>query len=98
MCIQMNLENHITSLNIKGDIYLEHAEVLRAIIDDRTHCGCNTINLNMADVYYIDCQGLQVLANLQHKLRHQGITLQFEQARDWENRLALCFLCSNKKH
>lgn len=93
MGIKMHLEKLETSIYIEGDIYHEHAKVLRAIINDRVQSGCKLIRLNMASVYYIDCQGLRLLAALQSEVKQNGITLRFDQARDWTKRLDICVSC-----
>lgn len=96
MGIQMSLDQQQLRLTIEGDIYREHAEVLRAIIGDRVRSGCRSIYLNMVGVYYIDCKSLLLLASLRTKLRSKGISLIFEQARDWRERLRECSGCVKK--
>lgn len=93
MCIQMTLTSDQTSLSIEGDIYLEHAEVLRAIIQERIQNGSRMINLNMLNVCYIDCQSLRLLAALQKQLQSTDVAIAFEQEHDWQERLNRCACC-----
>ncbi|WP_425060299.1 STAS domain-containing protein [Sporomusa carbonis] len=87
MRIQMSLDGQQTCLCIEGDIYREHAEVLQAIIGDRVRDGSRFICLDMVGVFYIDCKSLELLANLQAQLETNGVSLVFEHARDWRERL-----------
>ncbi|SMC86555.1 STAS domain-containing protein [Sporomusa malonica] len=96
MGIQMTIDSQQIRLCIEGDIYREHAEVLQAIIGDRVRDGSRLIYLNMVGVYYIDCKGLQTLANLRTQLLNKGVSLVFEHARDWRERLKKCSSCTKK--
>ena len=96
MSIQMSIDIQQTRLSIDGDIYQEHAQVLQAIISDRVRSGNRLIYLDMVGVYYIDCKSLLLLSNLREKLRNIGVSLIFEQARDWRERLKECSYCASK--
>ena len=87
MCIDISLEEKETSLSIEGDIYIECAEFLQAMIREQVRKGCRAIRLNMEGVYYIDCRSLRLLADLQAGLTAEGVQIAFEHAREWTKRL-----------
>ena len=77
MTVKMDYDEKCASFYIEGDIYDEHAECLRDMINSYVRRGARDLDLQLCTTYYISKNGQQCLQRLKDNLGSQGVWLSF---------------------
>lgn len=65
------------TLALQGDVDLA-ADVIRAAAEEAIDAGCATLSLDLAEVTFIDSQGLKAILEARQSLRDAGAALVLE--------------------
>lgn len=77
MTVQIKCNEKCVSFHIKGDIYDEHAECLRDMVNSQVRRGIKDLEIQLCSTYYISQNGQQCLQGLKERLGCQGVCLTF---------------------
>ncbi len=75
MTVRMDCGEKCVSFYVEGDIYDEHAECLRDMINSYVRRGIKDLDLKLCTTYYISKNGQQCLQRLKDRLENQGVWL-----------------------
>lgn len=77
MTVRMDCDEKCVSFYIKGDIYDEHAECLREMINSHVRRGIKDLAVTLCTTYYISTEGQRCLQRLKDTLGQEGVCLSF---------------------
>lgn len=77
MTVKMDCDEKCVSFYVEGDIYDEHAECLRDMVNSQVQRGIKELEIQLCGAYYISTGGQRCLHGLKNKLGNQGVCLSF---------------------
>lgn len=78
MTVQMDCNQEELSLQVEGDIYDEHAQCLRDMVNCQVWRGMKEVNIQFCDNCYISKNGQICLKKMNDILAEKGIKISFK--------------------